>query len=339
MLTSTAVVILNYNGKHWLEQFLPSVIEYSRQAQIIVADNGSTDNSVDFLRSNFPQVHVIRFEQNLGFCKGYNQAFKQVEAKYFVLLNSDVKVTPDWLLPLINFLEEQPEVIVVQPKIKSFIQKDYFEYAGAAGGFIDKWGYTFCRGRIFATCEKDEGQYDQNQKIIWATGACMVVRSEWWQKLGGFDEYLFAHFEEIDFCLRVQRAGGQVWCVTKSEVFHVGGGTLQACHPQKTFFNYRNNLIVLSKHLPFPQNLYKIVVRLFLDGLSAVLFLQKGQLSHIWAIVRAHMAFYKYLLFAKKQSTVHLPQSIQLCNTSVVWQYFVRKKKTYRQIFGNEKAN
>ncbi|PKQ70811.1 glycosyltransferase family 2 protein [Raineya orbicola] len=331
-LAQTAVVILNYNGKHWLEKFLPSVIAHSAEAQIIVADNASTDNSVDFLRLSFPQVKLICFEQNLGFCKGYNEALKQIEAKYFVLLNSDIEVSSNWLLPLIDFLEKNSEVIVVQPKIKSFYQKTYFEYAGASGGFLDKWGYAFCRGRIFDTCEKDEGQYNEPCEIFWATGACMVVRAEWWHKLGGFDENLFAHFEEIDFCWRVQRTGGKVFCVAESEVFHVGGGTLNASNPRKTFLNYRNNLIVLAKNLPFPQCFYKVFIRLFLDGLSAMLFLKKGEWKHIWAIIKAHWAFYAYLLFAKKQKQ-KLPQKVTLPKISIVWAYFVKGRKTFQEIF------
>ncbi|MCS6794394.1 MAG: glycosyltransferase family 2 protein [Raineya sp.] len=333
-LSDTAVVILNYNGKHWLEKFLPSVIAYSADAQIVVADNASTDNSVDFLRSVFPQVRLVRLEKNWGFCKGYNEALQQIQAKYFVLLNSDVEVSSNWLAPLIDFLEKNPDVIVVQPKIKSFSNRTHFEYAGAAGGFLDRWGYAFCRGRIFDTCEKDEGQYDTNLEIFWATGACMVVRAEWWYKLGGFDEYLFAHFEEIDFCWRVQRAGGKVVCISASEVFHVGGGTLQASHPRKTFLNYRNNLIVLAKNLPFPQNFFKILVRLFLDGFSSWLFLKKGQWRHIGAIIKAHWAFYAYLIFYRKTQPP-LPKNISLSKVSVVWEYFVKKRKTYQEICRN----
>ncbi len=330
-LPQTAVVILNYNGKHWLEKFLPSVIAHSANAQLIVADNASTDNSVDFLRIHYPQIQLICFEQNLGFCKGYNKALKHLEAKYFVLLNSDIEVSSNWLLPMIDFLEKNKEVVAVQPKIKSFHQKTHFEYAGAAGGFLDKWGYAFCRGRIFDTCEKDEGQYDENCEIFWATGACMVVRAEWWHKLGGFDEALFAHFEEIDFCWRVQRAGGKIFCITESEVFHVGGGTLNASSPCKTFLNYRNNLIVLAKNLPFPQSFYKVFIRLFLDGFSALLFLKRGEWKHIWAIIKAHWAFYAYLLFAKKQ-VQNLPKKANLSKFSVVWAYFVKGQKTFQNI-------
>lgn len=324
-----AVVILNFNGKKWLERFLPSVVAYSDNAKIVVADNGSTDHSVEFLHTNFPQVQIIAFQENLGFCKGYNKALAQIEAEYFVLLNSDVEVSENWLKKMIKFMEENPHVQVCQPKIKSFYQKTHFEYAGAAGGMLDKWGFAFCRGRIFDSIEEDNGQYNDNSPIFWASGACMCVRASVWRDLGGFDEYLFAHFEEIDFCWRVQNQGGAVYLCAESEVFHVGGGTLNASNPRKTFLNYRNNLIVLYKNLPPKNKFFFLFFRLILDGFSSLIFLKKMQFRHVWAIVEAHFAFYSYLLFHKPSTTKKPLKYTPLFAKSIVWAYFVEKKTKF----------
>ena len=327
-----ALVILNFNGIKWLNQFLPSVVAYSGEAHIVVADNGSTDNSIDFLRENYPQVQIIAFQENLGFCKGYNKALEQLEAEYFVLLNSDVEVSPNWLDKIIDFMDKNPEVSACQPKIKSYYKKTHFEYAGAAGGMLDKWGFAFCRGRIFDSIEQDMGQYEQNTSVFWASGACMCVRANTWKDLGGFDECFFAHFEEIDFCWRVQNTGGNVYYFANSEVFHVGGGTLNATNPQKTFLNYRNNLITLYKNLPEKGKFVFIFFRLILDGISSVVFLKKMQLSHIWAIVKAHFAFYGYVLKNKRPQKQTLNKQTTLFPKAVVWEYFVKKKKEFREL-------
>jgi GT2 family glycosyltransferase len=327
-----AVVILNFNGKKWLEQFLPSVVAYSEGAKIVVADNGSTDNSIEFVSNAFPQIKIISFQENLGFCKGYNRALQQIDAEYFVLLNSDVEVTANWLEKLLNFMDKNPQVWVCQPKIKSYHQKTHFEYAGAAGGMLDKWGFAFCRGRIFDHVEPDLGQYEENAPIFWASGACMCVRASAWKNLEGFDEYFFAHFEEIDFCWRVQKAGGEVFYCCESEVFHVGGATLNASNPRKTFLNYRNNLITLYKNLPQKGKFTFLFFRLVLDGLSSLIFLKKMQFQHIWAIVKAHFSFYAYLFKEKPQAGSSAQKMVSLFPKAIVWEYFVKKKKTFMEI-------
>lgn len=327
-----AVVILNFNGKKWLEQFLPSVIAYSEEAKVIVADNGSTDGSIEFLKQTFPQIHIIAFQENLGFCKGYNRALEQIDAEYFVLLNSDVEVSVGWLRKLLDFMDKNPQAWVCQPKIKSYFQKTHFEYAGAAGGLLDKWGFAFCRGRIFDSLEEDNGQYEENTPIFWASGACMCVRASAWKELGGFDEYFFAHFEEIDFCWRVQKLGGDVFYCCQSEVFHVGGATLNASNPRKTFLNYRNNLITLYKNLPARGKFIFLLFRLVLDGISSLIFLKKMQFQHIWAIIQAHFGFYGYLLKERHKKIIQSKTSIKLFPKIIVWEYFVKKKRRFQDL-------
>ncbi|MDF1675256.1 MAG: glycosyltransferase family 2 protein, partial [Vicingaceae bacterium] len=243
-LNSVAVVILNWNGKHFLEKFLPSLIEHTSFAELIVADNCSTDDSLSFLKENFPQIRIITLAENYGFAKGYNEALKQVNSDVYVLLNSDVEVTENWLQPCLEILKKDNDMAACQPKIKAFHQKTYFEYAGAAGGFIDKYGYPFCRGRIFETLEEDNNQYDEEIEIFWATGACLVIRADIYHELNGLDSFFFAHMEEIDLCWRIQNRGKKIKYVPQSTVFHVGGGTLHKSKPQKTFLNFRNNLIM-----------------------------------------------------------------------------------------------
>ena len=239
-MTKTAVVILNYNGEKFLREFLPVVIKLSGNAKIVVADNGSTDLSVELLKQKFPTVELIRLDNNYGFCGGYNRALKQVEAEYYVLLNSDVEVTPEWLEPLVALLDSSSDIAAAQPKVLSYNDKDHFEYAGAAGGFMDSLGYPFCRGRLFDITEKDTGQYNDTREVFWATGACLIIRSAVYHKLGGLDEDFFAHMEEIDLCWKVQRAGHKVYYCGTSHVFHVGGGTLSKSNPRKTYYNLRN---------------------------------------------------------------------------------------------------
>jgi len=327
---SVAVVILNYNGKHWLEKFLPSVVAYSPHVQIIVADNASTDDSITFLERTFPQIRVIRLDKNYGFCLGYNKALAQIDAKYYILLNSDVEATPNWADNLVNLMESNAGVVIAQPKIKAFDQKTHFEYAGAAGGLMDKWGYAFCRGRIFDSLEEDKGQYNQQATIHWATGACMCVRADWWHKLGGFDEHFFAHFEEIDFGWRVLNEGGKIMYCPDAEVFHVGGGTLHKSNPRKTFLNYRNNLATIYKNSPFSTVFWLIPLRLILDGISGLLFLKKGEFSNIWAIIKAHFNFYGWILSGKlsrsKKTGTHFFKK------SVVWQYYAKGKKVFSEL-------
>lgn len=286
-----AVVILNWNGLGMLQTYLPTLIARTTcpGAFIVVADNGSTDGSVAWLQTNYPAIRTLRFDQNYGFTGGYNRALREIDADYYVLLNSDIEVGEKWLEPLAGFMEEHPEVGICQPKVLSIAERDRFEYAGAAGGFIDYLGYPFCRGRILSKLEKDQGQYDEAVECFWATGACMMVRSALYHHLGGLDELFFAHMEEIDFCWRAKMLGYQVWCVPASTVWHVGGGTLPNNSPRKLYFNYRNNLLMLRKNLPDSSRYHRrFRTRLLLDDLSAAVYLLTGRWRSFAAVCRAH---------------------------------------------------
>ncbi len=283
-MTSIAVVILNYNGKSFLEKFLPGVIQHSPGAKIIVADNGSSDDSLSVIPKN---VEIIEIGKNLGFCGGYNYVLNKIDADYFVLLNNDVEVTEGWLTPLKNLLDSAKMIAAVQPKILSFKNKDTFEYAGAGGGMIDRLGYPFCRGRIFDTVEKDRGQYNDTTSVFWATGACLVVRAKLFRELGGFDEDFFAHMEEIDLCWRLRRRGYEIYYCGESTVYHVGGGTLASANPNKTYYNFRNGLAMLIKNQGPYQLLWKLPVRIILDWVAGLKFLL-GTPGHAWAVARAH---------------------------------------------------
>ena len=285
-----AVVILNWNGLGMLQTYLPTLIARTTcpGAFIVVADNGSTDGSVSWLQANYPAVRTLCFDRNYGFTGGYNRALREIDADYYVLLNSDIEVGGKWLEPLAGFMEEHTEVGICQPKVLSIAERDRFEYAGAAGGFIDYLGYPFCRGRILSNLEKDQGQYDEAVECFWATGACMMVRSALYHHLGGLDELFFAHMEEIDFCWRAKMLGYQVWCVPASTVWHVGGGTLPNNSPRKLYFNYRNNLLMLYKNLPESVRARRIFVRMLLDGMSASVYLVTGKWSFFRAVWKAH---------------------------------------------------
>ncbi len=291
-MTEVAVVILNYNGSNFLRQFLPAVIANSGSAKIIVADNGSTDDSMAILAHEFSgSVEIIKIGSNLGFCGGYNYALKLIDAEYYVLLNSDVEVTPGWITPIVNLFKSDSSIAAAQPKILSYLQKDHFEYAGAAGGFVDSLGYPFCRGRIFNCIEKDSGQYDDTRPIFWATGACLFIRSRIYHDSGGLDEALFAHMEEIDLCWRLNRASHKIYYVGESKVYHVGGGTLSKSNPRKTFLNFRNGLSVMVKNLPGVDLWWKLPLRLFLDWVAALKFFLQGSPADSWAVVKAHYFF------------------------------------------------
>ena len=291
----TAVVILNWNGLHMLQAYLPTLIARTTDegAFIVIADNGSTDGSVAWLKENHPAVRVLPFDKNYGFTGGYNRALLEIDADYYVLINSDVEVSEGWLEPLVSFMEEHPDVGVCQPKVLSLAERDTFEYAGAAGGFIDRFGYPFCRGRILSHLEKDTGQYDEPVECFWATGACMVVRSALYHHLGGLDASFFAHMEEIDFCWRAKLLGYQVWCVPESTVWHLGGGTLPNNSPRKLYFNYRNNLLMLYKNLPERVRRRRIFVRLCLDGASAAVYLLTGRWSFFKSVWKAHRDYFR----------------------------------------------
>ena len=293
-MKKTAVVILNWNGRKMLERFLPSVVSNTTgNAEVIVADNGSTDDSLEFMANNYPEVRLIKLDKNYGFAGGYNRALEQVEADYFVLLNDDVEVTPHWVEPVVEMLESNKQYAIAQPKLLMYDQRDTFEYAGAAGGFIDKFGYPFCRGRIFNTVEKDQGQYDDPCEIFWASGAAMFVKAEVWNQLGGLDEDFFAHMEEIDFCWRAKNCNYKVVYCPKSKVYHVGGGTLPKSNPQKTYLNFRNNLSMIYKNARQSRLKDAIFLRWILDWVAAFSFLLQGHFGEFHAVFRAHRYFTK----------------------------------------------
>ena len=326
-----AIVILNWNGQKLLEQFLPSIIEHSQEATVYVVDNASTDNSVEFVKKHFPTIQHIQNGENGGFAKGYNEALQHIKADIFCLLNNDVKVTKGWLSPIVSAFQNQPNTVIVQPKILDYKHKAYFEYAGAAGGFIDKYGYPYCRGRIFNTVEKDEGQYDDSTDILWASGACLFIRKDIYEILNGFDEKFFAHMEEIDLCWRAKNLGYQIKYIGTSAVFHLGGGTLQNTNPKKTYLNFRNSLYTLVKNAQ--GNLLLLVfVRLFLDGIAGLKFLVELKPKHTFAVLNSHFSFYINLRRVLKQRKSLQKKKKYHQTTSIVWSYFVNKKTTFNSL-------
>ena len=324
-----AIVILNWNGEALLERYLSLVVQYSGNADIYVADNASTDGSVNFVKENFPNVNLIQNSSNNGFAKGYNDALKKVDADIYCLLNSDVEVTPGWLEPIKEAFLKIPDASVIQPKILDLLRRDYFEYAGAAGGFLDQFGYPFCRGRIFQAIEKDEGQYDDTKEIFWATGASMFIKSDVFDSLGGFDEDYFAHQEEVDLCWRAQNKGLKVYYVGASYVYHLGGSTLSNMNPKKTFLNFRNSLFSITKNLPLKKAFPIIFVRLFLDGIAAIRFILQLKPVHCWAIVKAHLSYYRHFgkMYKKREKVNFIP--LYYITKSIVWSYFVYQIKNF----------
>jgi GT2 family glycosyltransferase len=338
-MTSIAVVILNWNGRHYLQKFLPSVCAYSDfpGTDIVVADNGSTDGSVNFLKENFSRVRIIEFEENHGFAMGYQKALELIDSEYFMLLNSDVEVTPGWLAPLYNAMKTNAILGACMPKMLSYDQKDHFEYAGACGGFIDRYGYPFCRGRVLSVIEKDIGQYNGQMNVFWATGACMFVRSEAYFKAGGLDGEFFAHMEEIDLCWRMHRTGYNVAVVPDAHVYHVGGGTLPNNTPRKLYLNYRNNLYLLFKNLPVYQLIPVILIRMILDGMSAMVYLFSGSGKFFIAVIRAHLAFNRripLLIRMRKQLKGKVPTGLinEIYSGSIVFDFFVRKRRYFSDL-------
>jgi GT2 family glycosyltransferase len=326
-----AVVILNWNGKKLLEQFLPSAIQYSQEAEIFIADNASTDDSIAFLNSNYPTLKIIKNTCNDGFAKGYNDALRHIEADIFCLLNNDVEVTENWLSPIIRVFEKEPNTVVIQPKILDYKNKDCFEYAGAAGGFIDKYGFPYCRGRLFDTIEKDSGQYDDIIDIFWASGACFFVRSKVFKELNGFDGLFFAHMEEIDFCWRVKNLGHNIKYVHQSRVYHLGGATLSKANSKKTYLNFRNSLFTLIKNAKGPL-FPTMFFRLFLDGLASIKFLFELKPSHTLAVLKSHVSFYWYLFYYLKQRKSIKNKVKYYSKTSVVIAYFINKNRTFNSL-------
>lgn len=335
-MPKVAIVILNWNGRHYLQQFLPSVLATTYQnTDVIVADNASTDDSIQFLQQNYPTVKIILLQQNFGYAKGYNEALKQVHADYYMLLNSDVEVQPSWIEPMVALLENNKTIAACQPKLLSYANKKMFEYAGAAGGWIDRFGYPFAKGRIFDICEEDKGQYDQQEAIFWASGAALFIRASAFRECNGFDEYFFAHQEEIDLCWRVQLAGYKIFSCPQAVVYHVGGGTLPKGNSRKTFLNFRNNHITLYKNLPVSQKWWKIPFRIFLDIVSAFKGLLSGDSGYFLAILRSHFAFLKWILADRNKSV--FPKSTKgslqgYYPHNIIWQHFINRKRYFGEI-------
>lgn len=331
MQGTLAIVILNYNGVKYLRKFLPSVVRYSSGHRIIVADNASDDNSVPMLMEEFPGVEIILLKENYGFAGGYNEALKNLRSTYFVLLNSDVEVTGGWLDPMVGLLENFPEIAACQPKILSWHQPEYFEYAGAAGGYLDTLGYPFCRGRIFDTLEKDHGQYNSAVPVFWASGACMLIRAEVFKQEGGFDRHFFAHMEEIDLCWRIHQSGYKVYACPESVVYHVGGGTLAQGNPRKTFLNFRNSLWMLYKNTSFSGLLWKLPLRFMLDMAAAANYLLKGQPLNAKAVLESQYAFWRFRP-ANPISKNLKKNKAPFYGGSILLEYFGKGKKEFSKL-------
>jgi GT2 family glycosyltransferase len=334
-----AVVILNYNGKQYLEKFLNTVVLYStdENVEIFVADNASTDDSIGFLQEKHPSVKCILLDKNYGFAGGYNKALQQIDAEYFILLNSDVEVTENWWNPILNHMDSHPEVAACQPKILSYREKEKFEHAGAAGGFIDKFGYPFCRGRLFTKMEIDSGQYNNMIDIFWATGACLVIRKNDFWNVGGFDDAFFAHMEEIDLCWRLRSRGRIIRCVPESVVYHVGGGTLSTENPQKTYLNFRNNLLMLYKNLPQDQLTRILLIRFFLDFIALLQMLLGGKIKNALKVSKAHRDFLRMRkdFSTKREENLAVtinPYPAEILRKSIVFQFYIKGKRTYSEI-------
>tara|TARA_B110000211_G_scaffold226498_1_gene280126 strand:+ start:3586 stop:4599 length:1014 start_codon:yes stop_codon:yes gene_type:complete len=328
-----AVLILNWNGKYLLERFLPSICKYNSDfANIIVVDNASSDDSVTFLNTEYPEIETIEFDKNYGFAEGYNKAMEMVNYPYVVLLNSDVRVTENWLVEPLDFLEKNGDYAACQPKILDEKEPTKFEYAGASGGYIDRFGYPFCRGRIFDDLEVDAGQYDSVKDVFWASGAALFVRRELYLEVGGLDASFFAHQEEIDLCWRLLNMNYKIACIPQSTVFHLGGASLDKMNPKKTFLNFRNNLVMLLKNLPV-YALPIIFIRMVLDGVAGVKFISEGKFSHCWAIVKAHFSFYSRIpsVLLNRKKTIKISNSL-MYSKSILVEYFIKKNKTYSSL-------
>ena len=337
-MPKVAVVILNWNGKELLSRFIPPLLKSNPEwSEIIVVDNNSSDDSISFLRNTFPGIRIIQNSANAGYAGGYNSALKQVKAEYYVLLNSDVEVTGNWLEPVIAQMDADPAVAAAQPKVMSYHRRDEFEYAGAAGGFIDKYGYPFCRGRIFNSFEKDSGQYNDMREIFWATGACLFVRSEMYHSAGGLDEDFFAHMEEIDLCWRLKNRGYKILFVPTATIYHMGGETLNKVNPEKTYLNFRNNLLLLFRNHAGEWFVAKFFIRMLMDGIAAFKFLFDGGPSHFVAVLRAHINFYSQMgkvLAKRKAEKPFVKKFASSCvyRKSIVWEYFIKGKKKFSDL-------
>jgi GT2 family glycosyltransferase len=329
----TAIVILNWNGQQLLEQFLPSVVNFSSElAKIYIADNASTDASIKYVKKFYPSIKIIENTANEGYAKGYNDALAFIEADIYCLLNSDIEVTKDWLKPVLEVFKREDNTAIIQPKLLNFKDQTKFEYAGGAGGFLDIYGYPYCRGRVFNDLETDNGQFNDVSDIFWASGACLFIRSKIYHQLDGLDEDYFAHQEEIDLCWRTQNIGYKVKYVGTSTVFHVGGATLQEKNPQKTYLNFRNSLFNVVKNVPKKWFLFVVFSRLILDGIAGIKFLIELRPVHTFAILRAHISFYKnFFKFLAKRKKLQKKQDYNL-HTSIVWQYFILGRKKFKDL-------
>jgi len=334
MASKVAVVILNWNGRSFLERFLPSVLAHSDGAEVVIADNASTDGSVEWLATHHPALRVIVHPSNGGFARGYNEALRQIDATYYLLLNSDIEVPAGWLTPLVELMDRRPEVAACQPKILDYHRPERFEYAGAAGGFIDRFGYPFCRGRIFLSLEEDNGQYDDEREVFWATGACLMVRASLYHRVGGFDDDFFAHMEEIDLCWRLKNAGFQIAATGASKVYHVGGGTLPKKSSKKTYLNFRNNFVLLYKNLPAKSILPVFLFRIVLDWVAALKFLAEGGGGDFLAVIKAHFDFSFSLRrhhAKRRRQLIHTRSGVY--RRSIVFDYYLRKKHRFSSLF------
>lgn len=334
-----SIVILNWNGKEFLQRFLPALIRHSDLpgVEIIIADNGSSDDSVIFLEKEYPGLKVIRLEKNYGFSGGYNRAFQETDSKYFLLLNSDIEVTAGWLPPLLNYMEEEENAAACTPKILDFNNRRKFEYAGAGGGFIDRYGYPFCRGRIFDYLEEDRGQYNDPVDIFWGSGACLLIRSDLYREAGGLDDQFFAHMEEIDLCWRLKKMGFKIRSLPSSTVYHVGGGTLARGNPVKTFLNFRNNLLLIYKNLPRRERKRTLFIRMLMDGISGLRFLLQGSLKDFLAVFRAHLAYYRLRgSYSSSDGQNNIPENsvivTEIYPGSIVAAFFLKGKKRFEQL-------
>jgi len=336
MNPSVAVVILNWNGKAYLKQFLPGILlsEYDN-LQIVVGDNASTDDSVSFLQENFPTVKIIQNDQNYGFAGGYNKVLERVEADYFILLNSDVEVVPNWIKPIISLMESDAQIAAAQPKIKWQLNKNQFEYAGAAGGYLDIYAFPFCRGRLFNVYEFDNGQYNEQKEVFWASGAAFFIKSKCWREAGGLDADLFAHMEEIDLCWRLKNLNYKIMYCPDAEVYHVGGGTLQTENPFKTYLNFRNNLIIMQKNLPAGDAIFRITIRMFIDFIAWWHFLLTGKPKFTMAVTKGHWHFLKSLSKTNKKRKLiqkEYAKHTGVYNNSIVWAFFIKKIKYFSKL-------
>lgn len=333
-MPKVAVVILNWNNNYFLEKFLPSIYNSNYpNIEFIIGDNASTDDSIAFVKEYYPHIRVILNDTNYGFAGGYNKVLEQVEADYFILLNSDVEVTQNWIEPVIEMMERE-KFVAAQPKIRAYHKRESFEHAGAAGGFIDWLGYPFCQGRILHVTEVDEGQYNEEKEIFWATGAALFIKSSAWKELGGFDADFFAHMEEIDLCWRLKKSGYRIGYCPHSTVYHVGGGTLNTSNPKKTYLNFRNNLVMLQKNLPFMQAVWVIFIRLWLDFLALLSFVAKGKFRDAWAISRAHQYFFlKFFHNSSKRKKYSVEENKKgLFRKSIIWKFYVNKIQKFSNL-------